>query len=101
MTDAAKNRDRRSRPLPVIAADLTTVAAFLPMLLVPGIMGDFMGVMPKVVSVALLGSVLVDHFIIPTLGRAPGSASVPVAEEAIVARSSRPLVLGRRGGSSP
>lgn len=53
--------------MPVIAADLTTVAAFLPMLLVPGIMGDFMGVMPKVVSVALLGSVLVDHFIIPTL----------------------------------
>ncbi|MEM9353131.1 MAG: efflux RND transporter permease subunit [Planctomycetota bacterium] len=53
--------------LPVIAADLTTVAAFLPMLLVPGIMGDFMGVMPKVVSVALLGSVLVDHFVIPAL----------------------------------
>ena len=53
--------------LPVIAADLTTVAAFLPMLLVPGIMGDFMSVMPKVVSVALLGSILVDHFIIPTL----------------------------------
>jgi len=53
--------------LPVIAADLTTVAAFLPMVLVPGIMGDFMGVMPKVVSVALIGSVLVDHFIIPTL----------------------------------
>ena len=53
--------------LPVIAADLTTVAAFLPMLLVPGIMGDFMGVMPKVVSVALIGSVVVDHFVIPTL----------------------------------
>ncbi len=53
--------------LPVIAADLTTVAAFLPMVLVPGIMGDFMGVMPRVVSVALLGSVLVDHFVIPTL----------------------------------
>lgn len=53
--------------VPVIAADLTTVAAFLPMLLVPGIMGDFMGVMPKVVSVALIGSVLVDHFIIPAI----------------------------------
>ena len=53
--------------VPVIAADLTTVAAFLPMLLVPGIMGDFMGVMPKVVSVALIGSILVDHFIIPTI----------------------------------
>jgi multidrug efflux pump subunit AcrB len=53
--------------VPVIAADLTTIAAFLPMLLVPGIMGDFMGVMPKVVSVALLGSVIVDHFVLPTL----------------------------------
>ena len=53
--------------MPVIAADMTTVAAFLPMLLVPGIMGDFMSVMPKVVSVSLLGSVLVDHFFIPAL----------------------------------
>jgi HAE1 family hydrophobic/amphiphilic exporter-1 len=53
--------------IPVIAADLTTIAAFLPMLTVGGIMGDFMGVMPKVVSVALFGSVLVDHFLIPTL----------------------------------
>src|SRR5690606_7480370 len=53
--------------VPVLAADLTTIAAYLPMLLVPGIMGDFMGVMPKVVAVALAGSLLVDHFIIPTL----------------------------------
>ena len=53
--------------MPVIIADLTTIAAYLPMILVPGIMGDFMGVMPKVVSVALLGSVLVDHFLIPVL----------------------------------
>ena len=53
--------------IPVISADLTTVAAFLPMLLVPGIMGSFMSVMPKVVSVALLGSVVVDHFLIPVL----------------------------------
>ncbi|MGL4511607.1 MAG: efflux RND transporter permease subunit [Lacipirellulaceae bacterium] len=52
---------------PVIAADLTTIAAFLPMLLVPGIMGDFLGVMPKVVSMALAGSILVDHFVLPTL----------------------------------
>lgn len=53
--------------LPVIMADLTTIAAYLPMLLVPGIMGDFMGVMPIVVCVSLLGSVLVDHFLIPVL----------------------------------
>jgi multidrug efflux pump subunit AcrB len=53
--------------LPVIAADATTIAAYLPMLLVPGIMGDFMSVMPKVVSVSLFGSIMVDHFLIPTL----------------------------------
>jgi multidrug efflux pump subunit AcrB len=53
--------------IPVIAADLTTMAAFAPMLLVPGMMGDFMGVMPKVVTAALIGSVLVDHFIIPVV----------------------------------
>ena len=53
--------------VPVIMADLTTIAAYLPMLLVPGIMGDFMGVMPVVVSVSLLGSVVADHFVIPVI----------------------------------
>jgi HAE1 family hydrophobic/amphiphilic exporter-1 len=53
--------------VPVLTADLTTVAAYLPMMLVPGIMGDFLGTMPKVVAAALLGSVAVDHFLIPTL----------------------------------
>ncbi|GAA4437820.1 efflux RND transporter permease subunit [Bremerella cremea] len=67
---------------PVIMADLTTVAAFLPMMLVPGIMGDFMRVMPQVVSVSLLGSVLVDHFFIPVVaarwyGRRKASEVVP------------------------
>lgn len=52
---------------PVIMADLTTIAAYLPMLLVPGIMGDFMRVMPQVVSVSLFGSILVDHFFIPVV----------------------------------
>ena len=51
--------------MPVIAADCTTVAAYLPMLLVPGIMGDFMGTMPIVVGMGLTGSILVDHILIP------------------------------------
>ncbi len=70
--------------LPVIAADLTTVAAFLPMVLVPGIMGDFMGVMPKVVSVALIGSVLVDHFVIPTLAARWYKQHEPVQDQSAV-----------------
>jgi multidrug efflux pump subunit AcrB len=64
--DAAKIGIAEVGP-PVIAADLTTIAAFLPMLLVPGIMGDFLGVMPKVVSMALAGSILVDHFVLPAM----------------------------------
>ena len=67
--------------VPVLAADLTTVAAFLPMVLVPGIMGDFMGVMPKVVSVALIGSVLVDHFVIPALAARWYKQQEPVADQ--------------------
>jgi multidrug efflux pump subunit AcrB len=70
--------------MPVLAADLTTVAAFLPMLLMVGVMGQFMSVMPKVVCFALLGSVFVDHFLLPAaaaqLGRsrrAPKPKSSP------------------------
>jgi multidrug efflux pump subunit AcrB len=65
--DVAAKDGIREVGLPVIMADLTTISAYLPMLLVPGIMGDFMSVMPKVVTVALLGSVMVDHFLIPVL----------------------------------
>lgn len=79
-TTAAKNGIHEVG-VPVIAADLTTVAAFLPMLLVPGIMGDFMGVMPKVVSVALLGSILVDHFIIPAVAARWYRQRTPVKDE--------------------
>lgn len=65
--DVAAKDGIREVGLPVIMADLTTISAYLPMLLVPGIMGDFMSVMPKVVTVSLLGSVMVDHFLIPVL----------------------------------
>lgn len=65
--DQAAKDGIREVGLPVIMADLTTISAYLPMLLVPGIMGDFMGVMPKVVTVSLFGSVMVDHFLIPVL----------------------------------
>ncbi|MBX7167761.1 MAG: efflux RND transporter permease subunit [Pirellulales bacterium] len=53
--------------MPVFAADLVTVAAFAPMMLVPGIMGDFMGVLPVVVCLSLAGSLIVDHFLVPVV----------------------------------
>ena len=52
---------------PVVAADLTTIAAFVPMLMMVGVMGQFMSVMPKVVIFALSGSILVDHLLLPAV----------------------------------
>ena len=42
--------------VPVIAATLTTVAAFLPLMILPGILGKFLRVIPLVVAIALLAS---------------------------------------------
>ncbi|MCG3178195.1 MAG: Multidrug resistance protein MdtC [Phycisphaerae bacterium] len=53
----------------VISADLTTIAAFAPMLLVSGVMGEFLKFMPIVVSMALTASMLVDHFLLPAVAR--------------------------------
>lgn len=45
--------------LPVISATLTTISAFLPLLLMSGVMGSFLGYMPKTVAVTLGSSLLV------------------------------------------
>ncbi|MFC1745449.1 efflux RND transporter permease subunit, partial [Candidatus Riflebacteria bacterium] len=50
---------------PVIATVLTTVAAFIPMLLMTGTMGKFMGVLPQVVSLTLMVSLFEALFILP------------------------------------
>lgn len=42
--------------VPVIAATLTTIAAFMPLTLLPGIIGRFLRVVPITVSIALLAS---------------------------------------------
>ncbi len=52
---------------PIIAGTLTTVSAFLPMLLVSGIMGEFIQTLPKTITAALLSSLFVSLIIIPTL----------------------------------
>lgn len=67
--------------IPVFSADMTTISAFLPMLLVPGIMGDFMGVMPKVVTAALIGSLIVDHFFLPVLAARLYRQHIPTSDE--------------------
>ncbi|HNX37775.1 MAG TPA: efflux RND transporter permease subunit [Candidatus Cloacimonadota bacterium] len=51
---------------PVFSSTLTTVAAFTPLLLMTGIMGQFLSVFPIVVSIALLGSWFQSMIILPT-----------------------------------
>ncbi|MCK4957323.1 MAG: efflux RND transporter permease subunit, partial [Candidatus Cloacimonetes bacterium] len=51
---------------PVVAAVATTCAAFMPMLLMEGMMGKFMAVFPIVVSLALVASLLECLVILPS-----------------------------------
>lgn len=52
--------------LPVIASFLTTCAAFVPLLLIGGIWGQFLSVIPKVVILALFASLVECFFILPS-----------------------------------
>jgi multidrug efflux pump subunit AcrB len=52
--------------LPVLSSVLTTIAAFLPLMLLPGILGKFMFVVPFVVTVGLLVSLAEAFWILPT-----------------------------------
>ena len=53
--------------MPVIAATMTTLAAFAPLLFWPGMIGDFMGYLPLTLIITLSSSLLVAVIIIPTL----------------------------------
>lgn len=52
--------------LPVLASVLTTMAAFLPLMLLPGIVGKFMMVVPLVVTLALSVSLVEAFWMLPT-----------------------------------
>ncbi len=71
---------------PVIASTATTVAAFVPLLFWPGIMGEFMGYLPKTVIITLTSSLFVALVITPTL------ASI------FIKRSNREQNIAAKGG---
>jgi len=52
---------------PILTATLTTIAAFMPMLIMTGVMGEFMGYIPKTVSMALAASFLVAMMVNPVV----------------------------------
>jgi len=70
--------------LPVISATATTVAAFLPMLIMTGSTGEFFALIPKAVSFAIVASLFECLFILPLhyldFGPRPRSGGVPLME---------------------
>jgi HAE1 family hydrophobic/amphiphilic exporter-1 len=82
--------------LPVISATATTVAAFLPMLIMTGSTGEFFALIPKAVSFAIIASLVECLFILPLhyldFGPRPESGGVPME-----ARDNAVLRLLRRG----
>ena len=66
---------------PIIAATLTTLAAFLPLLFWPGVVGEFMKYLPITLLATLSASLLMALVFIPALGAyvgRPGTASPEV-----------------------
>ena len=51
---------------PILSATATTIAAFLPLILLPGLMGKFMRIVPITVSLALLASMVEAFVILPS-----------------------------------
>ena len=95
---------------PVITSTLTTLGAFVPMLFWPGIMGEFMGFLPKTLIMALTASLFVALVINPVLSaryqraRPYAPAEKKPLKEALIKRMyqrllvwalrHRPLVVG-------
>jgi multidrug efflux pump subunit AcrB len=51
---------------PVVASTLTSWAAFLPLLMMQGVLGDFFAIIPKVVVASLTASLIEAMFILPS-----------------------------------
>ncbi|MGB3368228.1 MAG: efflux RND transporter permease subunit, partial [Acidaminobacteraceae bacterium] len=52
---------------PIFAATLTTIAAFFPLAILPGILGDFISTIPLTIIITLLVSFLVSIVVTPTI----------------------------------
>lgn len=68
--------------VPVIFAILTSIAAFSPLLMVPGMMGKFMKLIPEIVILALVFSLLESLFVLPAhLGHSRHTEDTPETED--------------------
>jgi len=75
---------------PIIASTATTLAAFLPLLFWPGIMGEFMKYLPITLIATLTASLLMALIFVPTLGSVfgrPGAVSAQAQAQLTAAES--------------
>ncbi|MBN2259731.1 MAG: efflux RND transporter permease subunit [Clostridiales bacterium] len=52
---------------PILAATLTTIAAFYPLAILPGILGEFVNTIPRTIIIALIASLIVSITITPAI----------------------------------
>lgn len=52
---------------PIFAATLTTIAAFFPLVILPGILGDFISTIPMTIIITLVVSLIVSIVVTPTI----------------------------------
>ncbi len=67
---------------PIIAATATTLAAFMPLMFWPGVVGEFMKYLPITLIATLSASLLMALIFVPTLGGIVGSRAPQSAEQA-------------------
>ncbi len=53
--------------VPILTATITIIASFMPMVIIPGAMGEFIHDLPVTVTIALISSFVVAMFLTPTL----------------------------------
>ncbi|MDF2096030.1 efflux RND transporter permease subunit [Aquibaculum arenosum] len=80
---------------PIIAATATTLAAFLPLLFWPGLVGEFMKFLPITLLATLTASLFMALIFVPTLGSLVGKSGAPVE-----ASRMRALAAGESGDLS-
>lgn len=80
---------------PIIASTATTLAAFMPLIFWPGMVGEFMKFLPITLIAILTASLLMALVFIPTLGSKIGKPNTLVAVRGATATSSLPGSIGR------
>lgn len=52
---------------PLISSTLTTISAFIPMALIPGVVGQFMAFIPRTITITLIASLFVSLLLLPAV----------------------------------